>query len=366
MNSRNETKAPPKLKKQTNDDINDSVSAWLKSKLPDLTELMARIDMPSDGYSGETFIVEVRNADETPDCVRKYVFRAQLSDAVNAESDFARMMRLLDIMGGLNDLPIPRVLWIETDTSVLGGPFFVMEYIDGKPVPDIPPFTISGWFYDATPQQRKAIYTGCIKFLSNLHGVEPKSHHLEFLLHEGKHTSQTHNHLDRLIAVYDRAMNGKRTTSAQNVIEWLIAEMPSEEKLVVSWGDARPGNILYRDFQPVAALDWEMCTLGDPSLDIAWWINGDKYYLGGGVPRLEGMLQRDEIVSIYESISGKKLANLDYFEVFSAFRFLAIHVHMMSRWEASGQSLFGPDETREDFRTSRLMDQIFEDVLSRS
>ena len=38
------------------------------------------------------------------------------------------------------------------------------------------------------------------------------------------------------------------------------------------WGDSRIGNVLYRDFRPVAVLDWEMATLGPRELDVAWII----------------------------------------------------------------------------------------------
>ena len=40
----------------------------------------------------------------------------------------------------------------------------------------------------------------------------------------------------------------------------------------MNWGDARVGNTLYRDFTPVAVLDWEMATVGPREVDLAWMI----------------------------------------------------------------------------------------------
>ena len=41
---------------------------------------------------------------------------------------------------------------------------------------------------------------------------------------------------------------------------------------MLNWGDARVGNILYRDFAPIAVLDWEMATVGPREVDLAWMI----------------------------------------------------------------------------------------------
>ena len=47
---------------------------------------------------------------------------------------------------------------------------------------------------------------------------------------------------------------------------------------MVSWGDARIGNIIYRDFEPVAVLDWEMAGLGPPALDLGWMIYLHRFF----------------------------------------------------------------------------------------
>ncbi|HEU0171685.1 MAG TPA: phosphotransferase [Acidimicrobiales bacterium] len=41
------------------------------------------------------------------------------------------------------------------------------------------------------------------------------------------------------------------------------------------WGDARLSNLIYRDFEVAAVLDWEMSGIGDPLLDLGWWLFAD-------------------------------------------------------------------------------------------
>ena len=53
---------------------------------------------------------------------------------------------------------------------------------------------------------------------------------------------------------------------------------------MLSWGDARIGNVLYRDFEPVAVLDWEMAALGPPELDVGVARHAPRVLRGGGAP----------------------------------------------------------------------------------
>jgi len=131
---------------------------------------------------------------------------------------------------------------------------------------------------------------------------------------------------------------------------------------VTSWGDARLGNMLWREYQCVAALDWEMCTLADPAADIAWWGFIERAFTEGrGVKRIPGMPTSDELLALYEEISGKTLENYHYQEVFNGFRGLAIVTHMGKVWERAGQQLFGPPGWEED----NPVTNTFRDLMSK-
>ena len=58
----------------------------------------------------------------------------------------------------------------------------------------------------------------------------------------------------------------------ERTFDWLDAHAPRRLRPVFNWGDSRIGNMLWRDFEPVAVLDWEMATVGPREIDLAWMI----------------------------------------------------------------------------------------------
>ena len=77
---------------------------------------------------------------------------------------------------------------------------------------------------------------------------------------------------------------------------------------MLNWGDARIGNMLYRDFEPAAVLDWEMATVGPREVDVAWMIFLDTFFDDLAerfeMPALAGFMDRDDIVREYERLTG--------------------------------------------------------------
>ena len=73
---------------------------------------------------------------------------------------------------------------------------------------------------------------------------------------------------------------------------------------VLLWGDSRVGNVLYRDFQPVAVLDWEMVTLGPREIDVAWMIFAHMVFqeLTGlaGMPGLPEVMRESDVRATYK------------------------------------------------------------------
>ena len=61
---------------------------------------------------------------------------------------------------------------------------------------------------------------------------------------------------------------------AADVEHWPADEGPT----VLSWGDSRIGNVMYRDFEPVAVLDWEMAGLGPREVDVGWFIYAHRVF----------------------------------------------------------------------------------------
>ena len=100
---------------------------------------------------------------------------------------------------------------------------------------------------------------------------------------------------------------------------------------MLSWGDARIGNLMYRDFTPVAVLDWEMASLGPRDLDVGWMIYLHRFFddlaVSYGLRGLPSLLRRDSVASTYESLTGYAPRDLDWYTTYAAVR----HAVIMTR-----------------------------------
>jgi aminoglycoside phosphotransferase (APT) family kinase protein len=126
--------------------------------------------------------------------------------------------------------------------------------------------------------------------------------------------------------------DGLRSSLVEAAFAWLDAHWPDPEgPTVLSWGDSRIGNILYRDFEPVAVLDWEMAALGPPELDVGWLVTLHAFFeevaRPFGIPGLPDLLRREDVSARYASLTGYTLRDLDWYSVYAAAR----HAIIMSR-----------------------------------
>jgi len=97
----------------------------------------------------------------------------------------------------------------------------------------------------------------------------------------------------------------------------------------LTWGDARLSNLIYRDFEVAAVLDWEMASVADPQLDLGWWLFADETLTrGAGCQRLAGFPGRDETAGRWSELTGRSSADLPYYEVLAGFRFTVIMLRM--------------------------------------
>ena len=115
-----------------------------------------------------------------------------------------------------------------------------------------------------------------------------------------------------------------RSPLVERALDWLEANWPADVAAtdpVLVWGDSRVGNVLYRDFQPVAVLDWEMATLGPREMDVAWIIFAHMVFqeLAGlaGMPGLPDFMREEDVKATYAELTGVELGDLNWFYVYS-------------------------------------------------
>ena len=343
------------------------LAKWFAGKIPGAKDIeMLSFARPSGsaGFSGDTYFVELKWQQGIDTKQQKFVIRAEIEAANNPESNFANMVRLLKILGPIPDLLIPKIHFNEDNPEIIGGPFYVMEHRTGTVAPDSPPFTAQGWVYEGSEAQQRHMYRQGVQYLANLHKLNWQAMGLDFLLHTNAGRNETERHVNHLIATYDKAMQGKRTALAQSCIAWLRDNLPAEEKLVVSWGDSRPANMLWNGFELVGALDWEVCSLSHPALDLTGWIVMDRMMTDkAGVKPLPGMMNREQMIAEYKSLSGNALDNFEYYEMFAGFRILTMTTHVIKVWERAGKNFFGNTSTTADNPLADLVQEIVDRVI---
>ena len=117
---------------------------------------------------------------------------------------------------------------------------------------------------------------------------------------------------------------------------WLEENFPEEEgPTVLSWGDSRIGNMMYRDFQPVAVLDWEMACLGPPELDVSWLAYSHRVFeeitAVFELPGMPDFLQADDLCATYEQLTGYRCNDLEWFMMHGAVQFAIVFLRTGQR-----------------------------------
>jgi aminoglycoside phosphotransferase (APT) family kinase protein len=99
--------------------------------------------------------------------------------------------------------------------------------------------------------------------------------------------------------------------------------------------------MMFRDFMPVAVLDWEMAALGAPEVDLGWMLFMHAFWQDminrHGLPGLPDFMVRSESIALYEEVTGRPARNVDFWEVFAALRFAIVSVRTSARGVAYGQ-----------------------------
>jgi len=218
------------------------------------------------GFSGDLQVRQFNAGQSNPTYQltaggRKYVLRKKppgtlLPSAHAVDREYRVMHALRD-----TPVPVPKMLHLCTDPSVIGTEFYVMEMVEGRVFhdPSLP---------GLTPPERRAFYESFIKALAELHAVEPEAVGLgDFGRPEG--------YLSRQVARWTKQYKATETetiAAMDKLMDWLPANLPADDEAAIVHGDFRPGNAIVRDGTPEvsALLDWELCTLGHPLADLGY------------------------------------------------------------------------------------------------
>jgi aminoglycoside phosphotransferase (APT) family kinase protein len=229
---------------------------------------------------------------------------------------------------------------LETNESWLAAPFLVVEAVDGSVASDNPPYLLDrgGWFLQGSPEQWTQFEYGTIEVLARIHRIDDPSD-LGFLVPQESGGSMLERQLTYQSTYYEWARDGISLPTLERALHVLTRTLPSNTRMNLNWGDSRPGNIIYRGFRPAAVLDWEMATVGPPEVDLGWLTFIQRFFdqmaerLNVQIP---SMFQTNDVIRIYEDITGDDLDDLSWYELFAGLRFGIILCRMSLRSIACG------------------------------
>lgn len=235
------------------------------------------------------------------------------------DAGILREYRIIDALDG-TDVPHTEAVAVCDDQSVLGRAFYLMGFVDGWS-----PMDAGDWPepFLSDLDARRGLAFQLVDGIARLSKVDWRARGLEDLGRpDGYHDRQ----VPRWTAFLDR-IKGREIPGLDEASAWLAAHRPIDFIPGVMHGDYQFANVMYQHGAPAelaAIVDWEMGTVGDPKIDLAWvvqaWPEDTADVAGGGYVDITGMPGRNELVGYYSKASGRQVDDIDYYVVLARWK----------------------------------------------
>ncbi len=300
----------------------DGLASWMRAHLPDFTGDAASLTVEQfqGGQSNPTY--RVTTAEGNAWILRRKPPGRLLPSAHAVEREFRVMQALAD-----SEVPVPRMLGLCEDATVIGTAFYMMKYVDGRVLwdPALPGFD---------PSERTAHYDEINRVIAALHSVDYQTAGLGDFGKAGQYVQrQTARWGKQYLAGTEGASGAPRIAAMDHLMDWLPKHLPTGDETAIAHGDFRLDNLIWHPSEPriLAVLDWELSTLGHPLSDfaylmMAWRLPADVFrgmagsdFSGLGIPT------ETEFVGAYCRRTGRcGIPGFEYYLIFNFFRIAAI------------------------------------------
>jgi aminoglycoside phosphotransferase (APT) family kinase protein len=234
------------------------------------------------------------------------------------------MLREIAALRTLAGTPVPHPGFIAgcDDLGVLGVVFYLMEEVDGfNPGDDMDEA------YVRNADWRHQVGLSYAASLAQLGNVEWEGRPLAELKRPGSFLERQVPQFLRLLESYRHDRYEPESLAVAELAEWLESNRPSDGAPGIMHGDPHLSNVLLRRDKPelAAFVDWEMCTVGDPLLDLGWmlicWpLETNTITAGGELAALGGLATRRELLEAYFSAGGRETSSLDWYVAMACFK----------------------------------------------
>jgi aminoglycoside phosphotransferase (APT) family kinase protein len=251
--------------------------------------------------------------------------------------DMVREHRVMSALSQALSL-VPRSIYLCQDRSVLGVPFQLIEFRPGVVIHG----THLGQFEDR-PRIGEELSQMMIETLAKIHAVDPKSVGLaDFGKPEGFTARAIEGWVKRASRVTDSAVS----SLVDELATWMHSRKPIEQKPTLLHCDFKLDNCILDpiSLQPVAVIDWDMGTHGDPLFDLATMIS---YWAEPNDPPCmqklaqmptarTGFASRREVIERYTALSGVRMDSFGLFRTLAVFKLGVVFLQLHERWRAGG------------------------------
>lgn len=356
-------------------EVHDRLEAWLAEVLPPGAEpavtLHAGID--TTGMSSETVILDVTWTEDGQRRTGEYVARVAPAEADVPVFREYRLQDQYDVMrlaAELADVPVPAVRWFEPTGGVLGTPFFLMDRVEGVVPPDVMPYPFGdNWLFDAARADQERLARNSVAAIAELHAIADPATTFAFLdpaVTGNDGPTPLARNLARLRTWYEwAAADQTRSPLVERALGWLEAHLPETDEAVLCWGDARIGNMMYRDFTPVAVLDWEMASIGPRELDASWIVFAHEVFQTIAhvfeLPGMPDFLTEEFVRTTYAELSGVALGDLTWYHLYNAATWCVVFMRTGLRQIRFGE-IEQPDDIETLFHCKPLVERLLDEV----
>lgn len=297
-----------------------ALRVWLAERLPDRVDPGAglRAEVIAGGRSNLTYRVTCGDAELV-------VRRPPLGHVLPTAHDMGREHRVLAALSD-TDVPVPRPLALCDDETVIGAPFYVMEYVAGRVLRTAEDAA------DVTEAQAGELCERLVRTLAAIHTVDVDAVGLSGF---GRPDGYLERQLRRWQQQWDRSKT-RELPAYDTLVKRLTRHLPSGGAQGLVHGDFRLDNALVRlepEPRVAAVVDWEMSTLGDPLADLGltltyWTDSGDaereQIPVGATVTAAPGFWPGRRFAARYAELTGTDTGDIAYYLAFGHFKLAVV------------------------------------------
>ena len=287
-----------------------------------------------EGFEGDIEVRQFKGGQSNPTYLiesgdYRYVLRrkppGKLLPSAHAVDREYRVMTAL----GDTEVPVPKTYCLCTDAEVVGTPFYLMEFVEGRVLWE-------ALLPDLDPSQRREIYDAMNATLAKLHSVDYSAIGLDSY---GKPGNYFARQIHRWSKQY-RASETQHVEAMNQLMDWLPKNIPQDDQTTIVHGDYRLDNMVFHPTEPrvLAILDWELGTLGHPFGDLSyhcmqWELDKDRF---GGLKGRDletlGIPNLDEYVAAYCQRTGRdQIPHWNFYLAYNLFRSCGISQGILGR-----------------------------------